>query len=71
MATVAENIAVAIAGYAVALAADSVSPQPSYSLDGKSVSRNEWREGLTKLITELSKIANAQAPYVVSTKMVL
>ena len=71
MATVAENIATTIAGYAEALAADSVNPRTSYSLDGKSVSRNEWRDGLARLIVELNKFANAQSPYVVSTKMVL
>jgi soluble cytochrome b562 len=71
MATVAENLTTAIAGYAAALAADSVSPQASYSLDGKSVSRNEWREGLQKLIDNLQKTINQQTPYIVSTRQVL
>lgn len=71
MPTVADNLNTAIAGYATALAADSVNPQPSYTLDNKSVSRNEWREGLQKLIDALQKTVNAQNPYVVSTKMVL
>ncbi|MBP3956464.1 hypothetical protein J8F10_14380 [Gemmata sp. G18] len=71
MPTVAENLNTTIAGYATALAADSVNPQPTYTLDGKTVSRNEWREGLARLITALQKTVNAQSPYVVSTKMVL
>lgn len=71
MATVAENLATTIAGYAAALAADSVSPQPSYTLDGKSVSRNEWREGLQRMIAELTQLGNGYTPYIVSTRMVL
>ena len=71
MPTVADNLNTTIAGYAAALAADSVSPQPSYTLDGKSVSRNEWREGLQRLITALQQTVNQQAPYVISTKMVM
>ncbi len=71
MPTVADNLNAAIAGYATALALDAVNPQPTYALDGKSVSRNEWREGLQKLIDALQKTVNAQAPYIVSTKMVL
>ena len=57
--------------YATALATDSVSPQPSYSLDGQSVSRQEWRDGLLKMIVELNKTINAMGPYVVTTKQVL
>ncbi|AMV27364.1 hypothetical protein VT84_23395 [Gemmata sp. SH-PL17] len=71
MPTVADNLNATIAGYAAALAADSVNPQPSYELDGKRVDRNQWREGLQKLIDALQKTVNAQAPYIVSTKMVL
>lgn len=69
--SVASDLSTAIAGYAAALAADSVSPQPSYTLDGKSVSRNEWREGLQRMIVELQKTVNALSPYIVSTKQVL
>ncbi len=71
MPTVSENLETTIAGYATALAADSDSPQPSYTLDGKSVSRNEWREGLQRLIDALQKTVNRMTPYVVSTKQVL
>lgn len=71
MATVAENLTTTIAGYAAALAADSANPQASYTLDGKSVSRNEWREGLARMIDALQATLNARAPYIVQTKMVL
>ena len=71
MPTVAENLSATIAGYAAALAADSVNPQPSYTLDNKSVSQNEWREGLQKLIDALTKTLNGLQPYVVSTRMIL
>ncbi len=71
MPSVSDNLNAAIAGYASRLALDSVNPQPSYSLDGKSVSRNEWREGMQRLIDSLAKTINALNPYVVSTKQVL
>ena len=71
MSTVADSLNAAIAGYAAALAMDSANPQPSYTLDGKTVSRNEWREGLDRLIKSLQQTVNAQTPYIVSTKMVL
>jgi hypothetical protein len=57
--------------YEQALAADAVSPQPSYALDGQSVSRNEWRAGLMKMIIDLNKTINALNPYVISTRNVL
>ena len=57
--------------YQSALAADSANPQPSYSLDGQSVSRNEWRDSLLKAIVQLQQTINAQNPYIVRTKMVL
>lgn len=57
--------------WAAALLADSTSPQPSYSLDGQSVSRQEWRDGLAKGIESLNKTINAMSPYVVVTKQVL
>ncbi len=69
--TVADHLNATIAGYAAALAADAANPQPSYTKDGQTVSRNEWRESLQRMITELSKAVNGQSPYIVSTKMVL
>lgn len=51
-----------IAGLSAALAADSANPQPSYTLDNKSVSQNEWRESLTKQIKELQDAINQRSP---------
>ena len=56
-------------GYLAALAADALNPQPSYSQDGKAVSRNEWRKGLMDEVIRLNKIINQYNPYIVSTVM--
>lgn len=53
-----------IAQWSAALQADSVSPQPSYSLDGKSVSRNEWRTALLKQIADGQDVINQRNPTV-------
>lgn len=45
-----------------ALTADSVSPQPSYSVGGQSVSRAEWRESLLRQVAELNKMAQILNP---------
>lgn len=71
MPTVQDNLNTTIAGYATALAADSVNPQASYTLDGKSVDRNAWRDGLQKMIDALQKTINGMNPYIVSTRQVL
>lgn len=71
MATVTDNLNTTIANYATALALDSVSPQPSYTLDNKSVSQNEWREGIQKIMEALQRQVNALNPYIVVTRKVL
>lgn len=71
MPSVIDNLTTTIAGYATALAADSVNPQASYTLDGKSVDRNAWRDGLQKLIDALQKTINGMQPYRVVTRKVL
>ena len=45
-----------------ALTADSVNPQPSYSVGGQSVSRSEWRESLLRQVSELNKMAQILNP---------
>lgn len=65
------DLQTAVSGYAAALAADASSPQPSYSIDGQSVSRQEWRDGTLKMIIELNKVIVALDPYVIATKQVL
>lgn len=78
MQTAIDNLDVAIAGYASALAADSVNPLESYSLDGENVTRAEWRTGLGSLIESLSrnrlqiqKDLNARKPFQVGIRQVL
>lgn len=68
MPSVTDNLNTTIAGYATQLALDSANPQPSYTLDGKSVSRNEWREGLQRMINELQKTVNGLNPYCVVSR---
>lgn len=45
-----------------ALTADSISPQPSYSVGGQSVSRTEWRESLLRQVGELNRMAQILSP---------
>lgn len=68
----------AIKEYAERLAEDALSPKSSYSIDGESVSRNEWRaslyqaiESLTKSNMEIFKLINAIQPYWISTRHVV
>lgn len=37
--------------------------QPDYNLDGRSVSRNAWREHLTKLVADINLQINMLQPY--------
>ncbi len=71
MPSVADNLNAAIAGYAAALAEDAANPKPTYTLDNKTVSQNEWRAGIQRIIDALQKTVNGQTPYIVSTRMVL
>jgi hypothetical protein len=45
-----------------ALTADSINPQPSYSVGGQSVSRSEWRESLLRQVADLNKMAQILNP---------
>jgi hypothetical protein len=65
------NLQTAVENYSTALVSDSVNPQPSYQLDGQMVSRQEWREGLLRIIKELNATINALNPYQIDTKQVL
>jgi len=68
--------AATIKQYATILAADALAPKTSYTLDGESCSRNEWRKSLTDAMQALAdnnemlqKLINQQAPYAVSTRV--
>lgn len=55
----------AIALWAAQLQADAASPQPTYTIDGKNVQRNEWRENLQKLIADAQNTINQRNPTIV------
>jgi len=57
----------AIQGLESALAADAVNPQPSYSVNGKQVSRNEYRTSLIEALEGLKKQVQAYQPYIIRT----
>lgn len=61
------DLQTAIQGLESALAADSVNPQATYTLDGLTVSQNEWRENLTNTIAALKKQVNQYQPYIIRT----
>lgn len=72
------SMATAKAGYAAALAADSLDPLESYSLDGENASRESWRAGLAKMIADLDaeiiatqQTLNSLSPYSIATRQVL
>lgn len=62
------DLQTAINGLEAALAADAANPQPSYTLDGKSVQRSEWRTSLMDAIEAMKRHVNAYQPYLVRTR---
>jgi len=65
--TAQENLTAIRDGYLAALAADSISPQPDYELNGKKVTRSAWRAGLLELAEKTNGMLIAMAPYRLST----
>ncbi len=59
---VSTSLATSIAAWTAALLADSTAPQPTYSIDGKSVSQAEWRDNLMKLIKDAQDAINQRSP---------
>ncbi len=53
-----------IASWEAALLADSASPQPTYTLDGKTVGQAEWRDHLQANISKARRQRNTRFPYV-------
>ena len=51
-----ENLEAIKSNYLTVLAADSVSPQPSYSIDGQSVNRDQWRDSLMAKIKDINDL---------------
>lgn len=72
--TIATNAAT-IKQYAAVLAADALDPKKTYSIDGETVSRNEWRKSITDAMQALAdnsetlqKLIVQQQPYFISTR---
>lgn len=53
--------------YLAALRADALrtpfGPPPDYSLDGQTVSREQWREGLWKKIKDINELLQMEDPF--------
>lgn len=56
------NIDTCVAGWWAELASDSTNPQPSYTLNGKQVSRSEWRSALLQNIKDAMELRNQEDP---------
>ncbi len=70
MPTNAENIATIKSNLLTALATESASPKPSYSIDGQQVDWNGYRASLLKQIADLDAIlAAAAGPWEVADVM--
>ena len=65
------DVQTAIQGLESALAADSANPQPTYTLNGKTVQRSEWRESMTRTLESLKKQQQAYQPFLIRTRQVL
>ena len=50
------------------LTAESANPRPDYSIDGRAVSWNDYRQSLLDQILELQKQINILAPYKISVR---
>lgn len=64
-----DQISATITGYLNALAADSASPQPTYSLDGENVSRDAWRDNLRRAVKELAELRQEFDPIEVRSQV--
>ena len=53
--------------YSLALINDSLYPQPDYSLDGESVSRDAWRKNLMEQIKSLQEFITMLDPTEITT----
>ena len=65
------DLQTAISGIESALAADAANPQPSYTLDGKTVQQNEWRTSLIQALESLKRQVQAYQPYIIRTRQIL
>lgn len=52
-----------------ALAEDLLSPQPTYSLDGESVSREAWRDGMQRTVEWANKMIQIYGPFEIRSQV--
>ena len=50
-------------GYLLALANDSINPQADYSVEGRSISRVNWRTSLLQNIDQIDNILQRYQPF--------
>ena len=53
------------------LTTESASPRPNYSIDGRSVSWNDYRISLLEQIKDLTEQINDLSPYIIRTRIVV
>lgn len=74
MATNLENLQAIKRDLLAALAAEAAyqagsgGPQPSYSLDGESYQKTEWREAVLRKVDVLNRLIQAEQPYVIRSR---
>lgn len=73
MATDIQNLISARSSLIAALAAEAAyqegyGPQPSYTLDGESYQKTEWREAVLRKIEALDRLIQDRRPYTIRSR---
>lgn len=67
MATALENLQTIRTNLIAALLTESASPKPNYSIDGQSMSWNDYRISLLSQIRTLDELIGAEDPFEISS----
>ena len=51
------------ADYLSALAQDAINPKPDYSVDGQTISRAAWRDGIWAKVEAIQKLLQFAQPF--------
>lgn len=70
MATVAEQLQTAKAQAAAILVQITLSPKPSYNLEGQSVQHTEYVRMLTDSIKAINELQQAESPFLAVSQMI-
>ncbi len=73
MASDLQNLTAARSSLIASLAAEAAyqegyGPQPSYTLDGESYQKTEWREAVTRKIETLDKLIQNRRPFIIRSR---